>query len=319
MSRDDNFQLVWHIVSKCIYDKIKTLNGVVINWDRIQAQGPFYSILARWKNSRWIHIKNLIVNDNILTDSDTFDLIKKKIDYDENFKTIKNEYGTIKNLEKMLVTIREAKMSIASLHYYYLYNFIYKRRSKWEDLFKEVRDFNGEIYNLLYNKIKDRKDIMMKCYNENIIEQEHNPNIIIDWRNKLRYDWEELMQELLDTLFSKDVLDLDLEEKDEDLVSGMLIEIDEKDSIAKQDEIKEEDKERIVDMDIDTSIHDYNEDVRIPWSFWRLDQKGFDSLLFLIYFGVYNHWKLQMKEIILRTLCQNSVQIKIDTDISLIH
>ena len=74
---------------------------------------------------------------------------------------------------------------------------------------------------------------------------------------------------------------------DEDLDSGMLIDINEKDIIAKHDEIKEEDKERVVDMDIDTSIHDYNEDGRIPWSFWRSDQKGFDSLLLLIYFGVY--------------------------------
>ena len=98
------------------------------------------------------------------------------------------------------------------------------------------------------------------------------------------------MQELLNTLFSKDVLDFDLEKNDENLVSGMLIDIDEKDIIAKQDEIKEEDKERVVDMDIDTSIHDYNEDGRIPWSFWRSDQKGFDSLL-LIYFGVYKSLK----------------------------
>ena len=98
----------------------------------------------------------------------------------------------------------------------------------------------------------------MKCYNENIIQQENNPNIIIDWRNKLQYDWEELMQELLNTLFSKDVLDFDLEKNNEDLVSGMLIDINEKDIIAKQDEIKEEDKERVVDMDIDTSIHDFN-------------------------------------------------------------
>ena len=57
----------------------------------------------------------------------------------------------------MLVTIREAKISIASLHYY-LKNYIYKRITKWENLFKEVRDFRGEIYNLLYNKIKDMRD-----------------------------------------------------------------------------------------------------------------------------------------------------------------
>ena len=262
----------------------QTLDGVVINWDNIQTQGLFYSILARCKNSRRIHIKNLIVNDHILTDSDTVDLIKEKeIEYDKDFKTIEGEYGTIRNLEKMLVVIRETKMSMASLHNY-LFNFIYERRTKWEDLFKEVRDFNIEIYDVLYNKIKDRKDIMMKFYNLNLAEQRNNPNIIIDWRSKLEDDWEELMQELLDNLFNKDVLDLDLEEKDEDLVPGMLIDIDE---ITKKDESKEEDKESFVDMDIDSSIHDYKEDGRIPWSFWRSDLKGFDSLLLLFYFGVY--------------------------------
>ena len=46
------------------------------------------------------------------------------------------------------------------------------------------------------------------------------------------------MQELLNTLFSKDVLDFNLEKNDEDLDSGMLIDINEKDIIAKHDEIK---------------------------------------------------------------------------------
>ena len=64
MLRDDNLQLVLHIVSQCINSKVKTLDGVVINWERIQALGLFYSILARWKNSRRIHINNLIVNDH---------------------------------------------------------------------------------------------------------------------------------------------------------------------------------------------------------------------------------------------------------------
>ena len=46
-------------------------------------------------------------------------------------------------------------------------------------------------------------------------------------------------------------------------------------------------------MDIDTSIHDYNEDGRILWSFWRSDQKGFDSLLLLFYFGVYKSLEIR--------------------------
>ena len=231
--------------------------------------------------------QNLIVNDHILTDSDTVDLIKEKEkDFDENFKTIENEYGTIMNLEKMLTVIREAKMSMASLHYY-LYNFIYKRGIEWEYLFNEVREFNIKVYNLLYDKIRYRKEIMMAVYSLNLAEQGNNPNIIIDWRSRLEDDWEELMQELLDNLFNKDVLDLDLEEKDEDLVPGILIDKDEIDNISKQDESKEEEKEYFVDMDIDTSIHDYNKDGRIPWSYWRSDQKGFDSLLLLLYFGVY--------------------------------
>ena len=78
MSRDDNSQLVLHIVSQGINSKVKTLDGVVIGWGRIQTLGLFYSILARWKNSRRIHINNLIVNDRKLTDSNTVDLIKKK-------------------------------------------------------------------------------------------------------------------------------------------------------------------------------------------------------------------------------------------------
>ena len=136
----------------------------------------------------------------------------------------------------------------------------------------------------------------MIFYNLNLTEQGNNPNIIIDWRSKFEDDWEELIKDLLDNLFNKDVLDLDLEEKDEDLVPGILIDIDEIDNIAEQDEGKEVlDKEEDVDMNIDSSIHDYKEDGWIPWSFWRSDLKSFDSMLLLSYFGVYKSWRLQMR------------------------
>ena len=263
----------------------QTLKGVVIKWDEIQTEGLFYSILARWKNAERIHIKNLIVNEHILTDAETVKLVKEKErEFIDNFVYKDDKYGKISDTKKALTVIRETKISLAYFHHY-LYNIVHEKQQKWDDLYKGIRDINKEFYNVVFKKITERHRIMMSLYNESLIEQSNHPNMEIDWRNKFEYDCEELMKDLLNKTFNRELLDLELDEWDEDLVNGILQDSDDIEEILMDTE-KEETKE---DMDVEASIHDPKEDGKIPWWFWRADIRGFDSLLLLFYYNVYRN------------------------------
>ena len=94
----------------------QTLEGVVIDWDRIQTEGLFYSILARWRDSRRIHIKNLIVNEHTKTNYYIMDLFKRKeVEFNENFWRLEEKYGVIEDLKSLLTLIRETKISLSVL------------------------------------------------------------------------------------------------------------------------------------------------------------------------------------------------------------
>ena len=63
------------------------MNGVVIIWDGIFCSGLFYSIPAKCRDSRNIHIKNLDVKKHILADREVIDLIQQKdIEFSDKFQ-----------------------------------------------------------------------------------------------------------------------------------------------------------------------------------------------------------------------------------------
>ena len=107
----------------------------------------------------------------------------------------------------------------------------------------------------------------------------------IDWRIKCEYNCEELMKDLLNKTFNRELLDLEFDDLDEDWVNGVFQDSDDIEEILMDIE-KEETKE---DMDVEASIHEPNEDGKILWWFWRADIRGFDSLHLLFNYNVYKN------------------------------
>ena len=91
----------------------QTLYGVVILWDDIFCSGLFYSILARWRDYRNIHIKNLDVKKHILADQEVIDLIQQKdIEFSYKLQVSFDHFPDINEyIETYLRMIRDWRIS----------------------------------------------------------------------------------------------------------------------------------------------------------------------------------------------------------------
>ena len=261
----------------------QTLDGVVIDWTEIQTEGLFYSILARWKNSNRIHIKNLIVNEHILSNTETVELVKRKEEeFDTKFNGIEWEYGIMGKIERILTVIRETRISYPFLHHF-IDSEINQKRSDWIESLDKVNKMKDDIFKILEAKILQREAWMLEQYEE--FKSEENENEIIDWRTKTGYDSEKLMQELVEKWYSNENIDKDqialIDENDiyfnndDEEVSSIL---------QHESQIQEEENA----MNVDSKMHNYSEDEWIPWCFWNKNSNGFDSLLLLLYYKIFN-------------------------------
>ena len=263
----------------------QTLDGVVIDWTDIQTEGLFYSILARWKNSNRIHIKNLIVDEHILSNAETVELVKRKEqEFDTKFSEIEWEYGEMDIIGRILNVIRETRIS-----YPYLHDFIHSElKGKWDEWIEsldKVNEMKYEFFKILDKQISQREAWMLEQYEEFNNEENKNDDLIVDWRTKTGYDSEKLMKDLLEKWYSDENNNKDqiaFNDENEIYFSNE----DEIAAIISQHESQIQEEENA--MNVDSKIHDYNDDGRIPWCFWNKNNNGFDSLLLLLYFNVIN-------------------------------
>ena len=126
---------------------------------------------------------------------------------------------------------------------------------------------------------------MREQYAEINNEENKNEDLIVDWRTKTGYDSEKLMKDLLEKWYSDENIDKDqiaFNDENEIYFSNE----DEIAAIISQHESQIQEEENA--MNVDSKIHDYNDDGRIPWCFWNKNNNGFDSLLLLLYFNVIN-------------------------------
>ena len=219
----------------------QTLDGVVIECDEMQTEGLFYSILARCKNSNRIHIKNLIVNKHIKTDMDIVNLVKRKeAEFDQNFDNIEWEYGVINKMERLITIIRETRISYAYLHSF-VQTVLNENKCEWNESLIIAKQMSYEFFKILEEQIINREDFMMQRYAKAIEEQPNDGKTIIDWRTGLLYDSESLMKKLIDK-WSKSEIISESPLEDEDM--NYLVD-------KSQNQIKEEDKDNIIDMNVD--------------------------------------------------------------------
>ena len=268
----------WLTMHKC---QGQTLDGVVIDWEKIKTEGLFYSILARWRDSKRIHIKNLIVKEHIRTSKNIVELfIKKEAEFDEYFWKMEERFGDIGDLKELLRMIRETKISWAVLD-----SFLRKHAfgdDRIEDRLPEsARELGNKMFWSIRDKVIERENWMLLKYREFIHEDNDNPDL--DWRWEIGYDAEELKKNLLAKQYGDEVNDEESIEIDSD--TKLLI-----------DEIEEEVKNmnKDDDMEVDIKIHNFQEDEKIPWSFYNPEAKGFDSLLLLFYYKIY--WVLNFEQ-----------------------
>ena len=257
----------------------QTLEGVVIEWDEMQTEGLFYSILARCKNSNRIHIKNLNVDKHIRTDIDVVNLVKKKeAEFDNNFEDIEWEYGIINKMERLITIVRETKISYAYLHLF-VHNVINENKGEWKDSLYLAKQISYEFFKLIEDQVIKRENYMMEKYAQSLEEHPIDEQDVIDWRTGLWYNSEVLMKRLIEKWSKPELPDesqLDIGDDMNDL------------SYQNQTEVQVDDyKDTLVDMDVDAKFIKDTDDEYIPWWFWNKDYNGFDWLLLLFYFSIY--------------------------------
>ena len=276
----------WLTMHKC---QGQTLEGVVIDWDRIQTEGLFYSILARWRDSKRIHIKNLIVDEHIKTNNYIVDLFRRKeVEFDENFWRLEEKYGDFDNLESLLTLIRETKISLSVLESFLRKHAFGDERVE-DSLPDNFIEMGNKMFIFIQERVIERERWMMRKYEEFMNEDNYDPNLDLDWRWEIGYDADDLKRTLLDNQYGAEIIEEDDFIEIDDNTKLIIEEIEEE----LQEELKEEkeddqnDQNLNEDMEVDTKIHNFDEDERIPWSFYSPEINGFDSLLLLFYYKVY--------------------------------
>ena len=267
----------------------QTLEGVVIDWDRIQTEGLFYSILARWRDSRRIHIKNLIVNEHIKTNYYIVDLFKRKeVEFNENFWRLEEKYGVIEDLKSLLTLIRETKISLFVLESF-LRKHVFGDERVEDSLPDNFVEMGNKMFIFIQERVIERERWMMRKYEEYINEDNYDPSLDLDWRWEIGYDADDLRRTLLDNQYGAEIIEEDDFIEIDENTKFIIKEIEEelKEELKEENKDDQNDQSLNEDMEVDTKIHNFNEDERIPWSFYSPEINGFDSLLLLFYYKVY--------------------------------
>ena len=110
---------------------------------------PFW---LRWKNSNRIHIKNLIVDEHILSNAETVELVKRKEqEFDTKFSEIEWEFGEMGIIDRILTVIRETRIS-----YPYLHDFIHSELKgnwvEWIENLDKVNEMKYDFFKILSMK-----------------------------------------------------------------------------------------------------------------------------------------------------------------------